>query len=478
VLAAILGDRPRTGVTRGVSGWSGRVSVLAAAVGLLGASGASATTLTFSTPGCSSQALPAGLTSVAVTATGSAGGTGLYGAAGGSGDVVAGTLTGLSPTGQTVYVCVNVNGGAAPIGVGENAGAPGGVGGGASGVALGTSSLGMDFLNPVLIAAGGGGGGGYDEGGMLTNVGVGGDAGDPNGAAGTNEGASTGGGGGSQTGAGPAGIGSGYHSNSGGPGAPSDGAGPGSGGVGALAAYAPGPYAPAGGGGGGGGGGYYGGGGGGGGSVEASGAGGGGGSDFCATTLTGASLSGCGVTGANLVFGTASVTVSWRTAPTIVWADPAAITYGTPLSATQLNATASVAGSFVYTPPAGSVLNAGAHQTLSVAFTPTDTADYANASATVPITVLQAPTKLSAPVLSLGVIAASLTRSDTDAAVAGEKIVFATGTTTLCSAMTNTEGVASCNMSPANAAVALLFGYRANFAGDPNYLASSASAGP
>lgn len=66
--------------------------------------------------------------------------------------------------------------------------------------------------------------------------------------------------------------------------------------------------------------------------------------------------------------------------PSITWPTPGAITYGTALSATQLDATASfnsapVAGTFVYTPAAGTVLSAGSH-TLSVAFTPTDTTDY------------------------------------------------------------------------------------------------------
>ena len=45
------------------------------------------------------------------------------------------------------------------------------------------------------------------------------------------------------------------------------------------------------------------------------------------------------------------------TTPTITWATPAAITYGTALSATQLNATSSVAGTFVYTPASGTILN-------------------------------------------------------------------------------------------------------------------------
>ena len=75
--------------------------------------------------------------------------------------------------------------------------------------------------------------------------------------------------------------------------------------------------------------------------------------------------------------------------PVITWATPAPITYGTPLSAVQLNATASVPGSFVYTPAAGSVLGAGS-QTLSVTFTPTDGVDYTNATTTVPLTINKA----------------------------------------------------------------------------------------
>ena len=76
--------------------------------------------------------------------------------------------------------------------------------------------------------------------------------------------------------------------------------------------------------------------------------------------------------------------------PTITWATPAAITYGTALSGTQLNATGSVAGTLVYSPAAGTMLSAGASQTLSVTLTPTDTVDYTNATATVSINVNQA----------------------------------------------------------------------------------------
>src|SRR5207248_1233074 len=91
---------------------------------------------------------------------------------------------------------------------------------------------------------------------------------------------------------------------------------------------------------------------------------------------------------ANYTAATATVTITVdKAAPTITWPTPAAIRYGTALSATQLNATASVPGTFVYSPAAGAVLNAGAGQTLSVTFTPTDAANYTAATGTVLITV-------------------------------------------------------------------------------------------
>src|SRR5204862_1904967 len=69
---------------------------------------------------------------------------------------------------------------------------------------------------------------------------------------------------------------------------------------------------------------------------------------------------------------------------------PPDITTGTPSSTPFRSATASVPGTFVYAPPAGAVLNAGAAQTLSVAFTPTDAANYTTATKTVSINVLRA----------------------------------------------------------------------------------------
>ena len=75
-----------------------------------------------------------------------------------------------------------------------------------------------------------------------------------------------------------------------------------------------------------------------------------------------------------------------KIAPTVTWPAPANLTSGTELSGMQLDATASVPGTLVYTPPAGTVLSART-QTLSVTFTPTDVKGYAKATMSVPITV-------------------------------------------------------------------------------------------
>ena len=86
---------------------------------------------------------------------------------------------------------------------------------------------------------------------------------------------------------------------------------------------------------------------------------------------------------------TATIDVDQAT-PSITWANPADITYGTALSTDQLDATASVPGMFTYTPALGAVLHAGNDQTLSVSFTPSDTSDYNSSSATATINVDEA----------------------------------------------------------------------------------------
>jgi len=93
---------------------------------------------------------------------------------------------------------------------------------------------------------------------------------------------------------------------------------------------------------------------------------------------------------ANYTEATRTVYINVRKAnPVITWSDPAAITYGTALGSAQLNATANIAGSFAYTPAAGTVLNAGNHQALTASFT-SGNVNYNNASATVYINVLKA----------------------------------------------------------------------------------------
>ncbi len=85
-----------------------------------------------------------------------------------------------------------------------------------------------------------------------------------------------------------------------------------------------------------------------------------------------------------------------RTTPTITWPTPEPITYGDKLTFAQLNATASVEGTFVYTPDPGYVLPVGTH-TLWVTFTPADSGEYAPLQASVSIVVAKATPTLSWP---------------------------------------------------------------------------------
>ena len=89
------------------------------------------------------------------------------------------------------------------------------------------------------------------------------------------------------------------------------------------------------------------------------------------------------------VTATVQLTVNQAT-PVITWATPAPITAGTALSATQLDASANVPGSFVYNPAVGNVPAAGTQQ-LTAVFSPTDTTDYASATGHTSL-VVNAPT--------------------------------------------------------------------------------------
>ncbi len=148
-------------------------------------------------------------------------------------------------------------------------------------------------------------------------------------------------------------------------------------------------------------------------------------------------------------------------APTIRWATPAAISYGTALTAAQLNATAvsttgaAIPGTFVYTPAAGTVLAPGT-QTLRVAFTPADLTSYTTATGTVSLVVNKAVpvitwatpasipygTPLSAAQLdatAAGISGAPLPGTFVYTPAAGT--VLAPGAHTLSAAFTPTDGV-------------------------------------
>jgi Bacterial Ig-like domain (group 3)/FG-GAP-like repeat/Galactose oxidase, central domain len=140
---------------------------------------------------------------------------------------------------------------------------------------------------------------------------------------------------------------------------------------------------------------------------------------------------------------TASQTVNLvvnQAVPMLSWAAPSAISYGTPLGATQLDAAAfgvggvTLPGTFVYTPAAGTVPNGGT-QTLSVVFTPNDTNDYTTATAAVPLTV---NTGVTSTVLNL-----SATTANSGTAVTLTAAVSSAGSPVTLGLITFCDGSAS-----------------------------------
>ena len=100
----------------------------------------------------------------------------------------------------------------------------------------------------------------------------------------------------------------------------------------------------------------------------------------------------------------AAATVNYTVAkatPILTWPTPAPITYGTPLSSTQLDATANVPGTFIYTPVLGTILGGG-NQTLSVTFNPTDNIDYNSVTTQVTLVVMEGALSFSPSSLNFG----------------------------------------------------------------------------
>ena len=171
---------------------------------------------------------------------------------------------------------------------------------------------------------------------------------------------------------------------------------------------------------------------------------------------------------------TATTLVVAQATPTITWATPAAITYGTALSSTQLDATSTIGGGFVYTPAAGTVPGAGS-QTLSVNFTPTDATDYTTAIHTVQLTVNKASssaTLSTSPNPGVQGKPETLTATVTGAVQPGGTVIFLSGATTLCTSTLNGSGVATCTFTPsASGALSL----SAQYQGDSDHTGSSAT---
>jgi hypothetical protein len=171
---------------------------------------------------------------------------------------------------------------------------------------------------------------------------------------------------------------------------------------------------------------------------------------------------------------TQTLTISKAT-PTITWPTPAAITYGTVLSATQLNASSGVAGSFVYAPLAGTVLSGGT-QTLNTTFTPTDTTNYASNTASVGLMVDKiTPTT-------------TITSDNPDPSVVGEAVAVnysvtsgggtPTGTVTVSDGTgqcTGTVTVGTCNLTFTSAGSKTL---TATYGGDSNFNGSPSTGAP
>lgn len=122
------------------------------------------------------------------------------------------------------------------------------------------------------------------------------------------------------------------------------------------------------------------------------------GSAFQGQYLTRIVMKDFGRLGANgITFAGASVDITPAATPVITWSNPTDILFGTALGSTQLNATTNVPGTFLYFPPAGTVLQVGDTQTLSATFTPTDTISYTTASKSVRINVKPASPPASPP---------------------------------------------------------------------------------
>jgi uncharacterized protein YjbI with pentapeptide repeats len=196
------------------------------------------------------------------------------------------------------------------------------------------------------------------------------------------------------------------------------------------------------------------------------------GADLSTAVLTGVTSQGIVGTPSALPPGWSLVdgTLVFSTTPTITWAQPAALPFGAPLGAGQLDATASVPGTFSYDPPAGTLLAVGS-QTLSTTFTPTDPS-YVTVMATVQISVVPASTTTVLATTGDGNPAKLTATVQADApstAVPTGTVTFFDGPSSLGSATLDGNGQAATTVTLAAGSHSL----SAAFDGDPNFQAST-----
>ena len=144
-----------------------------------------------------------------------------------------------------------------------------------------------------------------------------------------------------------------------------------------------------------------------------------------------------------------SLTVSSKIAPVISWNTPTAVSVGALLTSAQLNATANIPGTFSYSPSPGSVLSSAGPAMLTVTFTPTDSVNYATASASVPITVNRAAPLITWPMPAAVTVGTALnsTQLSATANIAGTfnystplgTVLTTAGTFTLTTVFTPTD---------------------------------------
>jgi len=173
------------------------------------------------------------------------------------------------------------------------------------------------------------------------------------------------------------------------------------------------------------------------------------------------------------------------------WATPAAITYGTPLGGLQLNATVTaggmpIPGFITYSPPAGTVLHAGANQQLLATFVP-GLSEFHDATTGVMIAVNPAATTLilranpTTPVNGQPVtLTAVISTTVTGVGLPAGTVTFAQGGSALGAPVPLTDGTATFvldSFSPGAGNLSAVYTPSLNFLGNPDFSSSQAGLG-